>query len=354
MAVTDGWRNLRPVLARRKSYLRWSQKAVRPTLSFQSTPLPRSSVLLSAHLRGSAAAMVCLASVLSAQAAVRTQIVMLGTGTPIPDPDRGGQAIAIVVDTVAYLFDAGVGVVRSASAAGKAGVRAFMPPNPRAQPNPRFEKIFVTHLHSDHTMGLADAIFTPWIQGKRDPVDLYGPSGLNYLVQTILDGNAEDIRERVASAGGPSREGWQAKVHEVAPGEVYRDARITVRAFQVPHSDWPSAYGFRIDTPDRSIVISGDTRESDAVAEACNGCDVLIHEVYSDSGFRTIPAARQPYHAAAHTPATAVGRVATKARAKLLVLNHTLYFGASDEVLLREVRSTFAGRVVIAKDLDIY
>jgi len=286
--------------------------------------------------------------------ASRTQIVMLGTGTPIPDPDRNGPAIAIVVDSVAYLFDAGVGVIRRASAAGRAGVGAFRPANPRAQPSPRFAAIFVTHLHSDHTMGLADAIFTPWIQGKRDPVDLYGPSGLAYLVQTILDGNAEDIRERIAASGGPSREGWQAKVHEVPPGEVFRDSRIAVRAFQVPHAGWPSAYGYRIDTPDRSIVISGDTRESDAVAAACNGCDVLIHEVFSDSGFATIAPARQTYHASAHTGAAAVGRVATKARAKLLVLTHQLFFGASDEQLLREVRATFAGRVVSAKDLDIY
>jgi len=314
-------------------------------------------VHLSAILSGRAF-VLCLAAmpvVAHAQATSRTKIVMLGTGTPIPDPDRSGPSVAIVVDSFAYLFDAGTGVVRRASAAGRAGVVPFRAPGPRAQPNPRFEKIFITHLHSDHTMGLADAIFTPWIQGKRDPVDIYGPSGLEYLVQTILDGNAEDIRERVASAGGPSREGWQAKVHEVAPGEIFKDSRVTVRAFQVPHSDWPNAYGYRIDTPDRSIVISGDTRSSNAVADACHGCDVLIHEVFSDSGFfASVPAARQPYHRAAHTGAAAVGSIASRARAKLLVLTHQLFFGASEEQLLREVRSTFAGKVVSGKDLDVY
>ncbi|MEA3245342.1 MAG: MBL fold metallo-hydrolase [Gemmatimonadota bacterium] len=286
--------------------------------------------------------------------ATRTEIVMLGTGTPIPDPDRDGQAIAIVVDSVAYLFDAGVGVVRRAAAAGRAGVAAFAGRIAGGQPNPRFEKIFVTHLHSDHTMGLADAIFTPWIQGKREPVDIYGPPGIAWLVSTILDGNAEDIQERVASPGGPSRDGWKAVAHEVDPGEVYRDGRVTVRAFRVPHSEWPNAYGYRIDTPDRSIVISGDTRESPAVSAACNGCDVLIHEAYSDSGFTTIPAARQPYHAAAHTPATAVGRVAANGRAKLLILTHVLFFGATEDTVLREARSTYAGRVVMARDLGRY
>lgn len=300
---------------------------------------------------------LCLLTPLASGAqgsARRTEIVMLGTGTPIPDPDRNGQAIAIVVDSAAYLFDAGVGVVRRAAAVGRAGVAAFAGHVAGAQPNPRFERIFITHLHSDHTMGLADAIFTPWIQGKLDPVDIYGPPGIARLVSTILDGNAEDIQERVAAPGGPSREGWKAGAHEVSPGEVYRDARITVRAFGVLHSAWPHAYGYRIDTPDRSIVISGDTRESDAVAEACNGCDVLIHEVYSDSGFAMVPPARQPYHAAAHTAATAVGRVATKGRAKMVILTHILLFGSTEDRMLREVRSTYAGPVVVARDLGRY
>lgn len=284
----------------------------------------------------------------------RTQIVMLGTGTPIPDPDRAGPATAIVVDSVAYLFDAGVGVVRRAAAAGRAGVAAFAGLIAGAQPNPRFDRIFITHLHSDHTMGLADAIFTPWIQGRRQPVDIYGPPGLAHFVSSTLDAYTEDINERINSAGGPSREGWKAVAHEVNPGEVFKDARITVHAFRVQHSQWPNAYGYRIDTPDRSIVISGDTRESDAVAEACNGCDVLIHEVYSDSGFTLVAPARQQYHAEAHTSATAVGRVATKGRAKMVILTHVLLFGSTEDKLLREVRSTYAGRAVVAHDLDRY
>ncbi|MEZ5319867.1 MAG: MBL fold metallo-hydrolase [Vicinamibacterales bacterium] len=285
---------------------------------------------------------------------LRTQVVMLGTGTPIPDPDRSGPAVAVVVDGVAYLFDAGAGVVRRASAAGRAGVEAFAPERPGAQPSPRFEAIFITHLHSDHTLGLADAIFTPWIQGREAPVDVYGPPGIARLVSSILDGNAADIRERTSAPAGPSKDGWRARAHEVQPGEIFRDERIAVRAFPVPHSQWPYAYGFRIDTPDRSIVISGDTREFDAVAEACDGCDVLVHEVISDTAFRAYPPERQAYHAAAHTLASQVGRVATKGRAALLILTHVIAGGAPDEVILGEVRSTFAGRVVLAKDLDVF
>jgi ribonuclease Z len=284
----------------------------------------------------------------------RTTIVMLGTGTPIPDPDRSGPAVAIIVDSVAYLFDAGVGVVRRASEAGQRGVAAFAPSSPGAQPAPRFDRVFLTHLHSDHTLGLADVILTPWVQGRKAPLDVYGPAGTEGLVDGILDGNAIDIAERVASAGGPGSEGWKVRVHEVRAGLVYRDARIAVHAFAVPHGGLEDAFAYRIATPDRVIVISGDTRASADIAAQCNGCDVLIHEAYSDAGFATVPAVRQAYHRLAHTSATELGRIAAAARPRLLVLYHQLFFGASDETLLAEVRSQYNGKVVSARDLDVH
>lgn len=304
-------------------------------------------------LRTLLTAMILLPSATLSQSP-RTQIVMLGTGTPIPDPDRSGPAVAVVVDSVAYLFDAGSGAVRRASAAGQKGVKAFAAPTPNAQPSPRFEQVFLTHLHSDHTLGLADVIFTPWIQGRVAPVDIYGPPGTSRLVNGILEGNAEDIGERTRASGGPSANGWKAVVHEVREGVVFRDSRVTVSAFAVPHADWKYAFGYRIETPDRVIVLSGDARANPAIAQQCRGCDVLIHEVYSDSGFATLPAVRKVYHARAHTSATQLGDIATNAKAGLLILYHQLFFGASDETLLAEVRTRFSGRVVSARDLDIH
>ena len=274
----------------------------------------------------------------------RTTVIVLGSGTPIPDPDRSGPAVAIVVDSTAYLFDAGTGIVRRAAAAARDGV-----PGLRV---PRLGYLFLTHLHSDHTMGLNDVLFTPWIQGRVAPLELYGPPGTQRLVNGILDGNDEDIHERLASSGGPSTNGWKANVHEINEGTVYEDARISVRAFDVPHSGWKHAFGYRITTPDRTIVISGDARANPAIARECRGCDVLIHEVFSDSGFRTIPPARQRYHAQAHTSATQLGEIATAAHPGVLVLYHQLFFGVSDDQLLSEVRAKFRGRVVSAKDLQ--
>jgi ribonuclease Z len=219
---------------------------------------------------------------------------------------------------------------------------------------PNLQRVFLTHLHSDHTLGLADLLFTPWVQGRKVPLEVYGPPGTTRLVNGIIDGNDEDIHERLASSGGPSADGWKANVHEISDGVVFKDSRVTIRAFAVPHSAWKYAFGYRVETPDRTIVISGDTRLSMHIARECNGCDVLIHEVYSDSGFKSLPPARQVYHAQAHTSARQLGEVATAAHAKLLVLTHPLFFGATEDQLLAEVRSTFKGAVVLSRDLQVF
>jgi ribonuclease BN (tRNA processing enzyme) len=280
----------------------------------------------------------------AAQVPSRTHVIVLGTGTPIPDPDRNGASVAIVVDSVAYLFDAGTGVVRRAAAVARAGVTALQAP--------RLGLLFLTHLHSDHTMGLNDVMFTPWIQSRKGPLDVYGPPGTQRMVNGILDAYAEDIAERLAASGGPAAGAVRPNVHEIAEGTIYSDERVSIRAFEVPHAGWKHAFGYRIQTPDRVIVISGDARANDVIARECNGCDVLVHEVYSDTGFTTIPPIRQRYHAQAHTSATQLGDIASRARPGLLVLYHQLYFGASDSTLVAEVRSRFSGRIVSSKDLD--
>jgi ribonuclease Z len=137
-------------------------------------------------------------------------------------------------------------------------------------------------------------------------------------------------------------------------GVVYRDSLVTVTAFEVPHGKWPHAYGYRFQTPDRAIVVSGDTSPSDAVAKACNGCDVLVHEIISSESLKGRPAEWQAYHRAYHTPGYELGEVAAKARPKLLVLYHQLPPGVADDELLREVHMHYSGVVVSGKDLGVY
>ena len=143
--------------------------------------------------------------------------------------------------------------------------------------------VFVTHLHSDHTVGYPDLILTPWVLGRRVPLEVYGPRGIKQMTEHVLAAYSEDFaartRDRELYTVGAFPEGHAVNAHEIKPGVVYKDANVTVTAFATKHT--MESFGFRFDAPDRSIVISGDTNPTQATIDACNGCDVLIHEVLS-------------------------------------------------------------------------
>ena len=275
-----------------------------------------------------------------------TRVVMLGTGTPNADPARSGPAVAIVTGGRAYIVDCGPGVVRRAAAAAQRGIVELEPS--------RLSIVFVTHLHSDHTVGLPDLMLTPWVLGRRDPLEVYGPPGIKAMTDHLLEAYAEDIEMRRGGLEPEKSDGYRVNAHEIKAGEVYRDSNVTVTAFAVPHANWKYAYGYRFEARDRVIVISGDTRPSEAVVQACNGCDILVHEVYSADRFKDRPSVWQRYHADAHTSTEQLAAIAKWARPRLLVLYHQLYWGATDEDLVREVRRGFKGEVVSAGDLDVF
>ncbi len=294
-----------------------------------------------------AASFLVQGTAVPAQAPLRTKVVLIGTGTPNNDPDRSGPATAIVVDDRAYLVDAGPGVVRRAGAAGLAhGLAALAAP--------RLDRVFLTHLHSDHTLGLPDLMFSPWVLGRATPLDVYGPPGTAAMTGHLQAAYQQDIDIRLTGGEPSNKTGYGARAHEIAAGVVYRDSLVTIRAIEVPHGKWPHAFAYRFDTPDRSVVISGDTSPSDALAQACDGCDVLVHEVILSSNL----AGRQPdwhaYHSAYHTSSLQLGEVAAKARPKLLVLSHQIPAGVDDAELLRDIRQRFSGAVVSGRDLGVY
>ena len=279
--------------------------------------------------------------------ASRTQVVLLGTGTPNDDPNRWGPAVAIVVDDEVYLVDAGEGVVRRAAAARANGVTALKVTS--------LSRVFLTHLHSDHTLGLPDLMFAPWVLERKVPLDVYGPKGTADMAAHLEAAWQDDIAVRLYGLEPQHTRNYRAIVHELKSGIIYSDARVTVQAIPVTHGSWPDAFAYRFQTPDKRIVISGDTVASDAVAAACDGCDVLVHEVYSAEKFKMRPAEWQKYHKAFHTSTTELAAVATKAHPGVLVLYHQLFWGASDDDLLREIRAGgYGGRVVSGKDLDVY
>ena len=276
-----------------------------------------------------------------------TRVVLLGTGTPQANPDRSGPSVAVVVKGTPYIVDCGPGVVRRAAAAAeKPGLEGLAVEN--------LSRAFVTHLHSDHTAGYPDLILTPWVLGRSDPLQVYGPPGLESMTQHILKAYEQDITVRLEGNQPATDAGHHVIAHEVTPGVAYRDENVTVTAFSVLHGAWKVAYGYRFETTDRSVVISGDTTPTESIVDACSGCDVLIHEVYAHKGWATRARDWQAYHKASHTSSLELGDIAARARPKLLVLYHQLLWGATEEDVLRDIRQKFTGEVVYGNDLDVF
>jgi ribonuclease Z len=281
-----------------------------------------------------------------------TKVVLLGTGTPGPSPDRSGPATAIVVDDTAYLVDFGPGVVRRASAASTTRSIAALQPT-------RLQVAFVTHLHSDHTVGYPDLIFTPWTVGRRLPLEVYGPRGIKAMTEHLLEAYRVDIETRTNPEGNQRTfpEGSKVNVHEIGAGVVYKDKNVTVTAFPTKHA--MESYGYRFDTPDRSIVISGDTNPAQATSDACRGCDVLIHEVHTAAWLGARPEAGgapagtfRSFSEKYHTTVEQLAALAQQAKPRLLVLYH--YNSLSPEELQAEMMRHYAGHFVIGRDLDVY
>jgi len=275
----------------------------------------------------------------------RTRVVLLGTGTPGPDPDRSGPATAIVVDDEVYLVDFGPGVVRRASAALRTkGIAALEPTKLRVA--------FVTHLHSDHTVGYPDLIFTPWTMGRRFPLEVYGPKGIKAMTDHILEAYRVDVETRTNPDGNQRTfpEGHGVNAHEIGPGVVYKDAKVTVTAFPTKHA--MESYGYRFETPDRTIVISGDTNPAPATIDACKGCDVLIHEGQSPAWLAGRPDTFQKFAAKYHTTTPQLAELAQAAKPRLLIVYH--YSSVAAEDMLGEMLRLYSGHVVVGRDLDVY
>jgi ribonuclease BN (tRNA processing enzyme) len=239
--------------------------------------------------------------------ALTTQVVLLGTGGEGPVARRAGPSTAIVVDGRAYLVDFGPGVVRRAAAAHDAGIAALNPVN--------LTHAFATQLQFERTGGYADLVFAAGALGRKQPLEIYGPQGVRTMTEHVLAAWKDEARNDAQK--------YRVNVHEIAPGIVYRDVRVTVTTL---------AGGYRFQTADRTIVIRSDATPSEAVVRQCNGCDVLLHEVRAQS-------VRQ------------LSDIATRARPALLILQS---FHPDENALNREMRNLYPGRFIVGHDLDVY
>ncbi|MCP5103971.1 MAG: MBL fold metallo-hydrolase [bacterium] len=278
-----------------------------------------------------------------------TKVVLLGTGNPNPDPGHSGCSLAVIVGETPYIVDFGPGLVRKAAALSPrygGNIEALSVAN--------IKRAFLTHLHSDHTTGYPDLIFTPWVMGRDEPLQVYGPEGIKKMTKYILKAYEDDIKYRLYGLEPANNQGWRVNAHEFTEGLVYTDKNVKVEAFPVKHGSWPNAYGFRFTTPDKVIVISGDTAPCEKLLEYGKNADILIHEVYYKKGFDTKDDFWRKYHSVNHTSTYQLAEIAGKLKPKLVVLYHTLYWGGTAKDLLNEVAEKYSGKVVVGSDLAVF
>ncbi|MBC5766761.1 MBL fold metallo-hydrolase [Ramlibacter albus] len=296
-----------------------------------------------------------LALLLAAGAAAQTKLITLGTqGGPIPKVQRSQPATAVVVRDRVYLFDAGNGVARQLVAAGF---------NFR-----QVERIFITHHHDDHNADVGTLMGLQWATGRRAPTHVYGPAGMQSMMQGFLQYFQPNARIRSADSKGQPPPEKMFIAHDIpGSGPVYEDEFISVTAQENCHYAHDSAatrpgidksYAYRIKTPDKVIVISGDTGPCPVLEAFSRDADLLVHEVIDlpliEKGLRGSPAteALMRHMIEEHTTAEEVGRLATAARVKQVVLTHVIPGGDEpDSVYLEPLRKHFKGPATVARDL---
>jgi len=273
------------------------------------------------------------------------KLVLLGTGTPNAEPGRSGPSVAVIAGGVPWIVDCGPGIVRRANEACQSGISELDPSN--------LSRLLITHLHSDHTAGLPDILLTPWVLERKLPLSIWGPSGTAEMADLVSKAYSADIKERLQGLEPANDSGHRAEVTEIDEGPIYEDDNLRITAFRVNHGNLP-AFGYRFDSHEKSVVVSGDTAPFQGMEEFYRDCDILVHEVYSAAGWRNRSTEWRSYHSSVHTSAAELAAMAGRITPGLIVLYHQLYHGADEGALLKEFRSIYKGRVVSGKDMDVF
>lgn len=275
-----------------------------------------------------------------------TSVTITGTGCPVPDANRAGPGVLVRYNDLSLQFDVGRSTVQRLTGAG-----VWIP---------ELTAVFITHHHSDHLTGLADLALTYWTMDRTDqtsPLPVIAPAGPSSdYVSTVLNGWDDDIEVRASHAGRTSRPQLDLKPFEVpeSPAEVWRLGDVIVSAGQVRHEPCPLSVGYRVDTPDGSVAITGDTVVCDEVAELADGVDVLVYEAMRFSFFDDLPPHRG-YIREYHADTRLIGAQAAALGVPTLILTHLIPAPETDadrQAFVDEVRQGgFEGELIVADDL---
>lgn len=265
------------------------------------------------------------------------KVTLLGTGTPQPFMDRFGPSILVQAGSEFLLFDAGRGCLQRLK-----------------QLNILYDKLdglFITHLHSDHIVGLPDLWLTGWLVSKRAvPLNIYGPVGTTDMIKYLQLAFAYDIKIRVDDDKAIA-EGSKLLVTEIQQGTIFDKNGVKVIAFDVDHFPIKPAFGFRIEYKGHSVVLSGDTRYSENLIKFAKGTDLLIHEVIIAPD--TLSKSDPRYNILAHhTTAEQAGKIFSAVKPKLAAFSHiSKLYGLKEEDILKSTKVNYSGPLVMGEDL---
>ena len=279
-----------------------------------------------------------------------TEVMITGSGIPLPSPGRAGAGALVRHDGTLIQVDAGPATLFRLT---EAEVDIT-----------RLDALVITHHHSDHLMGIPELVLTRWIRnGVRpcEPLPIHCPDGpaIGYL-ESLLDNLAPDIAARIALAGFPDRPDPAVHAFEpaTAPAAVATVGEVLIESVLVDHGEIHPAVAYRFTTPDGTVVVSGDTRACDSVENLAAGADILVHEVLSSAKLLDLglPRRRVERLGRLHAEAPTLGALAARAGVAQLVLTHLMPApeGPGDEAaLIAAIRSGgYEGSVTVASDLD--
>ena len=278
----------------------------------------------------------CLSTVCYSQ---MLKVTLLGTGNPRPRIDRFGPSILVEAGKETLLFDCGRGATIRLSQA--------------SVPFSSVTALFLTHLHSDHVVGLPDLWLTGWIMGRHVPLQVWGPTGTVDMLKGLEQAYAFDVHMRRDVDEQIPAQGAVLKGKDIGEGVVYENNGVKVTAFLVDHGPVRPALGFRVDYQGHAVVLSGDTRPSDNLIKFSRGTDVLVHEVFDPEAYREVgnsltPEQRKRVQGHHSTPEEA-GTVFTKVAPRLAVYSHIAPPDVPD--VLPHTRKTYSGPLEVGEDL---
>lgn len=288
--------------------------------------------------RSSLLTLISIAALALAAPAQMFKVTLLGTGSPQPRMDRFGPSILVEAGEKKLLFDCGRGAAQRIEQL--------------SIPFTVVDALFVTHLHSDHTVGIPDLWLTGWARGRKLPLEVWGPDGTKAMMSHLAEAYQFDIQIRQVDDKLPP-EGVAVVANDIQPGVVYDRAGTKVTAFLVDHGIVKPAFGYRIDFSGHSVVLSGDTRYSENLIRFSQKVDVLIHEVIDPDTFRaknpSMSAQRLQAIVGHHTTPELAGTLFAQVKPKLAVYSHIVPGGSTDLVPL--TRKTYSGPLEVGEDL---